>query len=111
MSHPVDFATKKIERRKNFCVGPVMYDNTCQFSGVWHLRDIAELRGSARLSQIPRSSLSHSPQSSPVSGLVIETLSFVLESNLCETPIEETKSKVARMTGKSAHVSTNSSSP
>ena len=36
MSHPVDFATKKIERRKNFCVGPVMYDNTCQFSGVWH---------------------------------------------------------------------------
>ena len=37
MSHPVDFATKKIERRKNFCVGPVMYDNTCQFSGVWHL--------------------------------------------------------------------------
>ena len=45
-------------------------------------RDIAELCGSAQLSQIARSSLSHSPQSSPVSGLVIETLSFDLEMNL-----------------------------
>ena len=41
------------------------------------LRDIAELRGSARLSQIPRSSLSHSPQSSPVSGLVVETRNLI----------------------------------
>ena len=46
-------------------------------------------------------------QSSPVSGFVVETLSFFPESNLCETPIEEAKSQVARMAGKSAHVSTN----
>ena len=67
--------------------------------------------GSAWLSQIPRSSLSPSLQSSPVSGLVIKTLIFVPESNLCETPIEEAKSQKARMARNFAPVSINLSPP
>ena len=58
-----------------------------------------------------RSSLSPSLQSSPVSGLVVETLSFAPESDLCKTPTEEAKSQVAKVAGKFAHVSTNLSPP
>ena len=42
-------------------------------SGVSDFGDIAELRGSAWLSQIPQSSLSPSLQSFPVSGLIVKT--------------------------------------
>ena len=68
-------------------------------SGVLDFCDIAELYGSARLSQILRSSLSPS------------FAVFVPESDLCETPTEEAKSQVARVAGKFAHVPTNLSPP
>ena len=64
-------------------------------------REISEFRASAQLGETPRSSLSHSPQSAPVCGLMVERLSAVPESNLCKTPIEESKvTEVARVAGK-----------
>ena len=64
-------------------------------------RDISEFRASAQLDETPRSSFSHSRQSAFVSGLMVETLSSVPESNLCETRIEESKvTEVARVSGK-----------
>ena len=66
--------------------------------GMSDFRKISEFRASAQLGETPRSSLSHSPQSASVSGLMVETLGSVPESNLCETPIEESKvTEVARV--------------
>ena len=62
---------------------------------------MSDFRASTQLGETPRSSLSHSPQSAPVSGLMVETLSSLPESNLCETQIEESKvTEVARVARK-----------
>ena len=67
-------------------------------SGVLDFCDIAEVCGSARLSQIR-----------PPFCLVVETLSFVPESDCAKLGTEEAKSQVARVVEKFANVSTKSS--
>ena len=51
----------------------ITLDHGGRTAGMLEFRDIVEFRDSARLSKIPRSSLSPCPQSAPTSNLVAET--------------------------------------
>ena len=51
-------------------------------AGMSDFRDIEEIRASTQLSEIRLSSLSLNSQFAPVSGLDVETLSSILESDL-----------------------------